>query len=402
MTDLKPDLKLHRAPNVRVDIDSSNNIQVRTDESIFYLGPHGLALLDVFYQPVSVSEAVERLGPMASGPQDWISLTTTMVQLYEAGVLRDESNHKPKLETGHSFGAAAIHVGMLNDRGRTDSFLKGIPEVVKPGDVVVDIGTGTGVLAMAAARAGAKHVYAVEASVIGEFAQRIFEANGLADRITLVSGWSTKIDLPEKADVLITETIGNEPLGENVMEIVSDAKKRLLKPGARLIPGKVRILGLPVSIPERELSKRFPTGKNLENWRQWYGMDFAPLSEAAEDPDSALFVKPQKARDWEVLGEEIMLAEVDLAEVEHLTIDNSAAFTTTAAGRFDGLMVYFELELGPDTTLSTHPASSDDECSWRNMVWRLDPGPVAAGDRFQVNYQYRATGTWHKVTVEPD
>lgn len=400
MTILSPDLKLHRVPGVRVEIDSSNNIVVRAEEAWFEIGPHGLALLDAFHQPTTVADAVGKLSSTVGGTQDWISLTTAMVQLYETGVLRDGSDAAPKLEEkGHGFGGAGIHVGMLNDRTRTASLLEGIAEVVEEGDVVVDIGTGTGVLAMAAAHAGAARVYAVEASAIGECAQETFEANGLADRITLVKGWSTKIDLPEKADVLVTETVGNEPLGESIVEIVSDAKKRLLKPDARMIPGKVRVFGLPVAVPSEEFSKRFPTSGNLERWRLDYGMDFAPLGEAARAAESMIFVRPQKAREWTALADPVPLADVDLGEVEQLIIDNSTTFKVSSAGTLDGLLVYFELELGPTTTLSTHPAHSDDECSWRNMVWLLEPAEVAAGDRFEVNYQYRATETSHKVAV---
>ncbi len=183
MTNLSPDLKLHRLPGIRVEIDSSNNIHVRTDEVYFELGPHGLALLDAFYQPTTVSEAIAKLTPSVGGAQDWISLTTAIVQLHEAGVLLDESNHQPKLETGHGFGGADIHVGMLNDEVRTRSLLDGISEVVRPGDIAVDIGTGTGVLAMAAARAGASRVYAVEASATGAYAQEILATSNIDDRI---------------------------------------------------------------------------------------------------------------------------------------------------------------------------------------------------------------------------
>ena len=106
-----------------------------------------------------------------SGVQDWMALTTTIVRLYDAGILQDESQREQKLKTSkRGFGVPGIYVGMLNDRARTSRFLAGIAEVVRPGDIVVDIGTGTGVRAIAAARAGAKHVYAIEASDIGQVA----------------------------------------------------------------------------------------------------------------------------------------------------------------------------------------------------------------------------------------
>ena len=95
-----------------------------------------------------------------------------------------------------------LHVNMLNDRTRTSGYLASIGKAVRRGDVVLDIGTGTGIYAIAAARAGARHVYAVEAGRIAKAARTLFEANGVADRITLIRGLSTRITLPERADVL--------------------------------------------------------------------------------------------------------------------------------------------------------------------------------------------------------
>ena len=80
---------------------------------------------------------------------------------------------------------------MLDDRGRTNGFCHALRTIVKPDDVVVDIGTGTGVLATCAALAGARKVYAVESSGIAEVAARVFAANGVTDRVTLVRERST-------------------------------------------------------------------------------------------------------------------------------------------------------------------------------------------------------------------
>jgi Ribosomal protein L11 methyltransferase (PrmA) len=399
-------MRLRRVPDVRVDIDSSNNVRVLSDHVAYHLGPHGLAILDAFYQPTTVSEALERLGETVSDTQDWIALTNTIVQLHEAGILQDESQRTQKPRGDKSgYGAAGIHVAMLNDRARTSGFLSGIEETVSAGDVVLDIGTGTGVLAMAAARAGAKHVYAIEASSIGESARAVFEVNGLADRITLLQGWSTQLSLPERADVLISEMIGNEPLGEHVLEITLeitlDARKRLLKSEARLVPSKVCIFGLPVTIPRTELMKRLVTIETLQNWRSWYGMDFEPLAEMHHDMFPEYYTRPQKASRWRTLSEPVMLAEVDLRKVERFLIDNSTIITTNISGRLDGLLLYFELQLGPNTKLSTHPVQVDRDNHWRSPVWALvDPLSVQAGEQLEVTYQYRvAKGTTHRVAI---
>ena len=86
-----------------------------------------LVVLDVFSHPTSFADALSQL--KARGGQDWKDLTSTIVQLYKAGVLRDKTQVGPTLTAAASgYGAAPIHVSMLNDRVRTASFLAGIQE----------------------------------------------------------------------------------------------------------------------------------------------------------------------------------------------------------------------------------------------------------------------------------
>jgi len=195
---------------------------------------------------------------------------------------------------------------MLNDRVRTSAFLAAIAEVVRPGDVVVDLGTGTGVLAVAAARAGAERVYAIEATGIGRLAARVFAQNGLADRITLVEGWSAQVDLPRRADVLVTETLGNEPLAERILEHTIDARERLLRAEPRLVPRTLGIYGIPYELGAAELGRRSVTRAGIEAWQSWYGIDFSPLAEAARNTAQRTFVKPAATEAWTALAEPIL------------------------------------------------------------------------------------------------
>jgi len=369
---------------------SDNRIQISLDEKTVTSGPHALAVLDTFYQPTSFSEALRKLGKSSVGVQDWAALAGTIVELYRAGVLRDQTESRP--ETVYGFGSVGVQARMLNDRTRTSSFLAGIGEVVTAGDVVVDIGTGTGILAIAAARAEAKHVYAIEASDIGRSAQAIFEANGLADRITLVRGWSTRITLPERADVLLSEIIGDDPLAEDVMQVTMDARKRLLRPGARLVPGGIRVFALPVTIPRDERTKRMVTEETLRNWRSWYDVDFGPLLQVKSDLLPTFHIRPQQANDWKALGEPILLTDIDLGEFSYpVSLDVTRTFVAQAAGNLDGFLMYFELELGPTTRLSTHPGQADSNNHWRSPVWIIDnPVPLRYGDRLRVTCKYRS------------
>jgi len=401
MTDLNRDTVLQRVPDLKIHIDSSNNIEIYFEGRVIQCGVYGLAILDAFYQPTSVNEVSSKFQMKIKGVQDWMNLMTTIAHLYKAGVLRDEAQNKPELGANTSgYDTAPIHIAMLNDKQRTLSFLKGIQEVVHPGDVVLDIGTGTGILAIAAARAGARHVYAIEASGIGKLAKAIFKANGLADRITLIEGWSTQVNLPEKADVLISEIIGNEPMAENALEITTDAMKRLIKPEARLIPNKIRIAGLPVTIPRSELKKHTFMAETIQEWKSWYEIDFSPLVEVARNSPHKFFINPFLVRDWKALSAPVVLADIDLKDIKDLTMNNTIIVTANASGQLDGILEYFELEVCPTKQFSTHPSKADATNHWLSPVWILtDPILLQTGDQFTVTYQYRKTEDRTQVSV---
>jgi hypothetical protein len=403
---LDPDAKLRRVAGLRVDLDDSRSVfsaglSIVLDGDRFFCPVHGLAILDVFSRPTSMREALDALKPRLTGPRDLIDLTNTIVSLYTHGLLVEEQR---SATAGAGFGTKAFdtaraHVVMLNDRARTESYLRAIAEVVRAGDVVVDIGTGTGVLAMAAARAGAAHVYAIEVGRIGQLARSLFAANGLADRITLVQGWSTQVTLPRRADVLVSEIIGNEPLSENVLEVTSDAVTRLLTPDARLIPNRLRILALPVAVPASDADRMFVSPVAAQNWSDWYGMDFTPLATAGRDAPSHSFIRPSRARSWTALAEPALLADLALESAQPI-VERSVFAAATAAGEVNGVLVYFELELSPWTHLSVAPDRADEACSWLVPVWVLPhPVSVVAGDRLVISYTHRGPGMAGRVTV---
>lgn len=136
------------------------------------------------------------------------------------------------------------HAHMVLDPLRTQPLKHAIDRVVKPGDVVLDIGTGIGLLAFFACHAGAKHVYAIDVDaeslrVAGWYTQEL----GLSDRITFIEGLSFSLELERKVDVIICETIGQVGFEENILATLRDAKQRLLKRNGRIIPERIELWG---------------------------------------------------------------------------------------------------------------------------------------------------------------
>ena len=269
--------------------------------------------------------------------------------LYERGILQGPAQ-QPSVLRSHSsqYDASPVHLRMLHDYQRTASFQQAIRETVTSDDIVVDIGTGTGVLAVTAALAGAKHVYAIEESAIAKLAQQVFARNDLTDKITLIEARSTQIELPEQASVLVSEMVGNDPLGEGILEKTGDAVQRLLTQEARLIPAALRIYGLPVCIPTEKLRKRVFTQEVISEWQRSYGIDFSPLLEAAQQSDQHLLINTYNARDWEYLSDPILVADIDLKTARSEPIETSATVAMTHTGLLNGILVYFERVRSPE------------------------------------------------------
>jgi len=291
---------------------------------------------------------------------------------------------------------------MLNDRTRTSSYIDAIRRAVRPGDVVLDIGTGTGIFALAAALAGARHVYALEVGRVAHAARNLFAANGVSHRITLIRHWSTEIELPERANVLVSELIGDEPLAEGVLGITKDAVRRLLKPGARLVPSGIQIFGLPITIPEDVLNMCMFTPAAVENWQSWYGLDFSPLTKVTPTCQLMEFVNPHSVREWKTLSQPVLLANIEFKRWRRRRLINTVPVTASESGRLNGLLVYFELKAGANTFFTTQPSSVDQSNHWCSPVYSfVRPIALKPGSQFDLTYWFRFEDGTSGCAVRP-
>src|SRR6266496_1655046 len=131
------------------------------------------------------------------------------------------------------------HRMMIRDRIRTEAFQRALEAVVQPGDVVLDVGAGTGILSLLAARAGAAKVYAVEQTSIASLARRLIASNGFSDIVEVIPSDLVDVEPPEQVDVLVSEWLGGFGIDEGLLEPVLIARDRWLKPEGVMIPAAV-------------------------------------------------------------------------------------------------------------------------------------------------------------------
>ncbi len=165
-------------------------------------------------------------------------------KFYSIKALELDSNiikAKLNMEAIAKKGVPEWHLSMMNDVERNNKYKEAIKLAVKENEYVLDIGTGSGLLSMMAIDAGAKKVITCEVSQpIAEAAKNIIQKNGYLRKIKVINKNSKNLvignDLPRKADLIISEILSSEFVGEQILSTISDANERLLKENGRMIP----------------------------------------------------------------------------------------------------------------------------------------------------------------------
>ena len=382
-----------------------NRLEWRTGHRVASTGKKGLPVLEAFREPRTMVDALAHLKPRLANGQAWVDAAGCIERLYRAGFLIDAENAKLSIGSGESYGGLGPYVRLLKDGRRNDAMLAAVRAVVRAGDVVVDVGTGTGLMAIAAAQAGASRVYAIEPTGIGPVAEANFQANGYGDRITLITGMSMDIELPERADVLLTDLISNDPFGERVVQITADARRRLLKPTARLVPNRLSVYALPITVPDALLPRETLTSAHVETWRRRYGIDLGALRKNAPPLPSFITANP-----WQLSGRAIGTpvrvfdSQLAMATVDDLAIHVTGTFDATASAQLNGVLICFDMELAPGLWLSLHPDQVDQDNVWRRLLVWLLPAPIMLeqGSRYRLTYSQSEPGVPDGVQVRTD
>ncbi len=269
---------------------------------------------------------------------------------------------------------------MVSDRPRTDSFAAAIREVVAPGDVVLDVGTGTGILAMLAARAGAKKVYAIDATEIADVAAGLVEANGLSQQVQILRGQAGELQLEQKVDLIVSEWLGNAAFAEGMLHAVLDARDRNLAPGGRMLPARVRVLLAPLDDPI------LYNGEGPGFWRRpVHGLDFSSLQEAELSQGLTMQIRVEPPA-MLAAGQVILELDLQTAAMEDVWFEGELGFVPIRDGMLNGFCVWFEADLSPNVLLDTGPLSP--ETHWAQTYVSFPPRLVRAGERVVVGVDF--------------
>lgn len=254
------------------------------------------------------------------------------------------------------------HVPMMNETERNQAYHDGLQRAVTPGTTVFEIGTGSGLLSMMAARLGARTVHTCEAvPLIARTAATIVERNGLADRITVLSKPSHAVrlgvDLPSRVDLLVHEVFSSELLGEAVLPAIEDAKARLLAPGGRVLPSAASLM---IALVGGDT-----LGRHLHVDRA-FGFDLSPFN--AVHPKKV----PLNREDLAplLMSDDIEAFRFDFQQAEQFPAERrSIAITARTSGVCHGIIQWIRIELGEGVVFENHPSRSRAVSNWQHTVF---------------------------------
>ena len=256
---------------------------------------------------------------------------------------------------------ALYYQGMLGDGRRMVQYRKAIEAVVRPGDVVVDLGTGLGVLAIMAAQTGAEHVYGVDVRPqIRSITERIIAANGFGGRISFIRSDAMDLELPRPVDVILNELIGDFGTDENIHECVRTVADRYLKEDGRVIPAR--------------LSTHIVGVSYAGELRGVFGSDFndMDLSCAVSDPFTSAAIMHGLQRQPAELTEVCSVEQIGFgANMPERTYEYSLTLQVVRTGDLQGFVGFFDCELAPGITLGNYPCYPG--CHWLNWNWPVTP-----------------------------
>jgi hypothetical protein len=257
--------------------------------------------------------------------------------------------------------------------------------------VVLDVGCGTGILSIFAVDAGARKVYAVDASDIADYARQIVAANGLSGKIEVLKGKVEDVALPEKVDVIISEWMGYFLLYESMLQSVLVARDRFLKPGGSLWPESARLLAVP-----------FMDAETFEDrvlfWRKVYGRDFSALMPLAKQSAFGDALTDTLGPEHEMALRSEVVHSFDLRTLAPdavLPFASEVRFASAVSEECHGVCFWFDVTFPGGRVLSTAPSAHYTH--WMQTLFYFDdPIPLRQDQLLRVAVRVAASAANHR------
>ena len=282
------------------------------------------------------------------------------------------------------------HVPMMNEQHRNSAYYAALQAVITPNSTVFEIGTGSGLLAMMAAKLGAKQVTTCESvPLIAETAQHIIADNDYQKTINVIAKKSIDIeigeDIPAQADILVSEIFSSELLGEHVLPSLEDAKRRLLKPHGKVIPaaGSIMIGLFTGDDIRRNLVVDDSFGFNLQHFNSIISKK---RMIARNDLEIELLSDGLAAFDFDFEGEDCFPAQSKTLRIPVKT-----------AGRCYGLVQWMRLDMTGDKKVmfENHPSQTSKVSNWQQCAYLFNaPIELHAGQVVVVNAAHNRAVPW--------
>lgn len=273
------------------------------------------------------------------------------------------------------------HRTLIADRVRNEAFYAALKAAIVPGKTVVaDIGAGTGLLGLMASKLGAKAVYLFETAEVAGVADKILKANR-AKNCHLIPCHSTEFDDTLQADVIVSETLGNYGLEENIIDTLNDARHRFLKPGGMIIPSAIAQYVAPVTGPRID--------EELRVWgRTGLGLDLAIAQTMSLNN---AYVRTFAVSELLDLGRSAVKWDaVDLTRDAKSARKGEAQWTAKKPETVYGFACWWTVDLTPGGRLSTAPDAP--RTHWEQLYLPLlDPVALKAGEKIGVSLRSRSS-----------
>lgn len=236
---------------------------------------------------------------------------------------------------------------MVGDALRFPAYRAAIEQAVRPGDTVADIGSGPGIFALLACKAGARKVYAIDTESVVEFGRQFAAANGVSGRIEFLRGDSRQILLPERVNVIVSDIRGALPLFGPGIHALNDARKRLLAENGRMIPERDVLCAALVEVPETY-------ERILAPWKTVSGIDLDAAVPVVLNTMYKRQCKPEQiltdAQSWHTL---------DYPNGAEPRAGRLLKFRATRTATVHGFTVWFETKLFGEIGFTTQPGTKE-------------------------------------------